>query len=144
MPVDDELSWAEQRRDAAAEHAATQERRTAAETRQAREVVVAFVRDAQRAGIAVRPLTASPYSGRGRYRTAVSGWYIRQNRSLGIGTDAEYYILNVPDSLRARLTSAAITPVEPPLVTGAGGRDGESIPLETLLRMRLEAGNDFP
>jgi hypothetical protein len=137
-------SWAEQRRHAANEHAASQQRKKDAESQQARAIVAAFVAEAQALGIPPEPLTASPYTGRGRYRTNRTGWYIRQNRSLAIGTDGEYYILTVPASLRARLSGASLPAVEPPLVTGAGGRDGESIPLDTLLRMRLEAGNSFP
>lgn len=144
MGQSDSESWARQRSAAAAEHAASQERRKAAESQQARTIVAAFVREAQELGVAPQPLTASSYNGRGRYRTNLTGWYIRQNHSLAIGTDGEYYILNVPGSLRARLTAATVVPVEPPMVTGAGGGDGETVPLDELLRMRLEAGNSFP
>jgi hypothetical protein len=140
---DEVPSWAEQRRAAAAEHAATQQRRQLAESTQARAIVAEFVAEARRRGIPVQSLTASPYNGRGRYRTNVTGWYIRQNHSLGIGEDWEYYILSVPTSLRGRLTSVTVAPVDPPLVTGAGGRDGESVPLDTLLQQRLDAGDEF-
>lgn len=141
---DSDASWAQRRRAAAAEHAASQERRKTAESEQARTIVAAFVREATSLGITAQPLTATPYSGGGRYRTNLVGWYIRQNHSLAIGTDGEYYILNVPGSLRARLTSATVPPVDPPLLTGAGGGDGETVPLDQLLRKRLEAGNSFP
>lgn len=141
---DSSASWAEQRRAAAAEHAASQQRKKDLEATQARAIVAAFVADAHDRGITPVQLTASPYTGRGRYRTDRTGWYIRQNHSLAIGTDGEYYILNVPASLKARWQGVSIAPVDPPLVTGAGGRDGESVPLVDLLRMRLDAGNAFP
>jgi hypothetical protein len=60
-----------------------------------------------------------------------------------VGEDGSFYILSVPGGLRARFTGVTVPPSDPPLVVGAGGRDGESIPLPDLLRLRLDAGDDW-
>jgi hypothetical protein len=77
------------------------------------------------------------------YWTGITGWYLRRNRSLGADADGNYYILGTPASLRARLLGVRISPSDPPLTVGLGARDGESMPLEQLLRLRLEEGDDW-
>lgn len=144
MGGDEAASRRAQRLENAAYHAAAHQRRMAEETARAAVLLGGFARAAVEAGLTSRPLEARAYSGSGRYRTGVVGWYLRRDRSLGVGTDGRYYVLFVPRSVRARLTGAEVSPADPPLVVGAGGRDGESIPLDALLRLRLEAGDDFP
>jgi hypothetical protein len=46
--------------------------------------------------------------------------------------------------LRGRLAGVHVEPSDAPLQVGAGGRDGDSVALDVLLRLRLEAGSDFP
>lgn len=138
-----EESWREKRTAAAREQAEALARRAAIEHERARVLLREFVAEATRRGIEPVPLTATSYSGRGRYRTDVRGWYIRRNRSIGVGTDAGFYPLVVQGSVRQRLTGVRLQPADPPLVVGAGGRDGESIALADLLRQRLDAGDDF-
>jgi hypothetical protein len=142
--ADQSASWREQRRAAAAAQADAMSRRKAAETERARRVVARFVAEARERGIAPQPLVARSFSGRGEYRTGLTGWYVRRNRTLAVGTDGEFYILTVPGGLRQRLTGVTLTPADPPLVVGAGGRDGESVPLDELLRLRLDAGGNWP
>ncbi len=144
MGKDESPSWSEQRKAAAAVHAAAAERRRAAQTEQARRLVADFVRQAGEQNIRAEPLVARPYSGRGTYRTGLTGWYLRADHTLAVGTDGEFYVLTVPGSLRARFTGAHITPQEPPLDVGVGGKDGDSIALDSLLRKRLDAGDDWP
>jgi hypothetical protein len=144
MGTDESPSWSEQRRMAAGVHAAAAERRRAAQTEQARRLVADFVRQAREQSIRAEPLVARPYSGRGTYRTGLTGWYLRADRTLAVGTDGEFYVLTVPASLRARFAGAHITPQEPPLDVGVGGKDGDSIALDSLLRKRLDAGDDWP
>jgi hypothetical protein len=141
---DTAAAWAEQRRRAIATHAAALDQRKAAETAQARELVAAFVREAHVRGLPTTPLTARGYHGRARYRTGLRGWYLVPDGSLAVGEDGGFYLLAVPASWRARLTGARLTPQDPPLVVGEGGRDGDSIPLRTLLRQRLDADHDRP
>jgi hypothetical protein len=95
-----------------------------------------FVRQLQDRGVAPEPLLAAGYSG-GRYRTQVTGWYLRANASLGVDAQANYYVLQTPGGWRARFQGARLRPTPPPLVVGRGGRDGESIDLKELIAVRL-------
>ncbi len=119
------------------------ERRRLAEVAQAAALVRQFAADAVAAGISPERLTARSYDGRSRYRTDVTGWYLRRDRSVGVGTDGEFYVLSVPASLRGRLTGVSVPVAEPPLELGKGGRDGESMPMSQALQQRLDAGNSW-
>jgi hypothetical protein len=138
--VADQDDWAGQRGRAIAAHAAELHRREAAEQQRARELITEFIAAARDRGVPAGPLSAQGYQGRTRYRTGLRGWYLRTDRTLAIGEDGEFYILTVPDSLRARLTGAVVRPAAPRLVIGEGGRDGERISLSELLERRLEHG----
>jgi hypothetical protein len=142
--VDNEPSWREKRREAAAVQAAALERRQAAETAQARAQLAEFVRKMKAHGIEPRLLRAPVVGSGASYRTDITGWYLRRNRSLGTDTDGNYYILGTPASLKARLFGLRISPSDPPLTVGLGARDGESVPLEQLLRRRLEEATTGP
>jgi hypothetical protein len=138
------VEWAEARRRAVEGHAAAAERRKVDEAAAGREMIASFVRAAEERALPATRLTARPYQGGGRYRTALRGWYLKADRSLAVGTDGELYLLTVPASLRARRAGAHVAPHQPRLVVGEGGRDGESIPLRTLLDRRLAAGPEWP
>jgi hypothetical protein len=135
--------WAARRGDAAAEHAARLARQRGAEAEEARVLLADFVRAARDRGIAPVPLRARAINGRTLYRTGLTGWYLRRNGTLGVDEDGQFYILSSPTSLTARLRGATLAPSDPPLVVGVGGRDGESMPLRDLLRLRLDAGPDW-
>ena len=141
---DERAAWQEQRRQAVAGQAAALEAGRAAEARQAAALLAGFVRQAGERGLAPSVLTATSFDGRARYRTKVRGWYLKSNRSVAVGTDGHYYVLSVPPSVRARFTGADIAPSAPRLVVGAGGGDGETLPLAQLLQRRLDAGVDWP
>ena len=140
--VDRAEEWRRQRAHAVREHAAAADRRLAAETAQARRLVADFAAQAIARGLRPAALTARGYSGRGRYRTGLRGWYLRAG--VAVGTDGEFYLLTVPDSVRGRLTGVAVRPAQPRLVIGEGARDGERIALSELLDLRLAAGDDWP
>jgi len=144
MPSDDAADRRAERLENAAYHAEQHARRRAEEGERASILVRQFVKDAVAAGLTPKPLEAKPYSGSGRYRTDVVGWYLRRDRSIGVDAGGSYFLLVVPPSLRSRLTRTHVPAADPPMVVGAGGRDGESIPLPDLLRLRLEAGDNFP
>lgn len=118
------------------EQAAALERRKAAESAQARELLVAFVQELGERGVAPEPLRAQVIGTGTSYRTGLTGWYLRRNRSVAVDAEANFYILGTSNSLAARLTGVRILPSDPPLVVGQGGRDGESIKLADLLDMR--------
>lgn len=115
-----------------------------AEAREASALIQQFVTDAKAAGLATEVLKARAYSGDARYKTNVTGWYIRRDRSIGIGEDGGFYVLSTPSSVKARITGVTLDPKDPPMELGKGARDGESMPLPQALANRLEAGDRYP
>ena len=144
MDADDRAAWDEQRRQAVAGHAAALEAGRAAEAEQAGRLLADFVRRATERGLPTVVLRAKAFDGHATYRTRLRGWYLKANRSVAVGADGRYYVLTVPSSLRARFTGADVTPSAPRLIVGAGGGDGETMPLEKLLQRRLDAGAVWP
>jgi hypothetical protein len=142
--VDASASWQQQRRAAADEHIAALERRKAAESEQAAEHIAAFVRAARERNLPTTRLRAGSQNGRTTYKTPLEGWYIKRNQTLAVGVDGQFYIMSAPASLAARVTGVVVHPSDPPLIVGAGGRDGESMPIADLLALRLEAGDTWP
>ena len=140
MSDDSHAQWVERRRQAVAGHAAAFQAARAAEASQARALLADFVRRAAEAGLPPTPLVARAVSGRAVYRTRLRGWYLKSNRSVAVGEDGAFYVLQVPASWRARFRGAVVEPAEPRLIIGAGAGDGESVPLERLLWQRLAAG----
>ena len=132
--MSERATWRERRRDAATALAAADDKRRARETEQARALLAEFVRQRRAAGAAPTLLRARVPGRRTTYRTGLSGWYLRANRSLAVGEDGSFYILDVAPSLAARIRGLTVEPSDPPLVVGRGARDGESIELAELLR----------
>jgi hypothetical protein len=143
--MDDEHAvWQEQRRQAVAGHAAAQADARAAEAREAGALLARFIRRAAERGLPPHRLSARTFDGRSTYRTNVRGWYLKSNRSVAVGADGRYYVLSVPSSVRSRFAGAELEPSVPRLIVGAGGGDGETVPLSDLLDRRLEAGVSWP
>lgn len=118
-------------------HVEAQRRRSELESVKAQELLDRFVARAEQAGMPTEELTARPWSGRGRYRTGVVGWYLRADRSVGVGVDGRYYVLVVPPQRLGRWRTVRVEATPPPLQVGKGARDGESIALDVLLEKRL-------
>jgi hypothetical protein len=132
-----------ERAERAAYHVEADRKRRERESAKAQVLVDEFVRDARSAGLTTSELTARPYSGRGRYRTGLEGWYLRTDLSIGVDVDGGYHSLVVTPERWGRLRGVTLTPTPPPLQVGEGARDGESIALAALLKLRLEAGDSF-
>lgn len=141
---DEQAVWREQQRRAVAVRAAALDADRAAEARRAEALLDEFVRRAGEAGLRPHALSARSLDGRSTYRTHVRGWYLKADRSVAVGEDGGYYVLTVVPSLRARFAGADLTPSTARLIVGAGGGDGEPIPLQTLLERRLTAGDRWP
>ena len=139
----DAQEWARRRREAAEAHADRLARTRSAETARAREMIHAFVEEALRRGLTPGPLLARAGEGRPTYRTGLVGWYLTRDGTLGVTTDGDYYTLVSPAGLKARLLGVTLAPTDPPLQVGAGARDGESIALDVLLALRLDAGDHW-
>ncbi|MCR6712819.1 MAG: hypothetical protein NVV57_09030 [Demequina sp.] len=114
-----------------------------AEVAKARVLVEQFARDAIAAGLRPERLTARAYNGSTRYKTQITGWYLKRDRSLGVSTDGVFYVLSTAGGFGARLKGVTVEPGEPMLELGRGARDGESMPLTDALAGRLAAGNDW-
>lgn len=132
-PDDEAARWRAQRREAAGAHADALAARQRAESARARALIAQFVVEARERGVTPGPLHVRSYDGRARYRTPLQGWYLRRDETVGIDTDGEFYVLTAPASLVARFRGVQPAPQDPPLVIGAGGKDGESIDLPDAL-----------
>ncbi|MDX6282750.1 MAG: hypothetical protein QOH03_3821 [Kribbellaceae bacterium] len=135
--MDDQQSWREARREAAAAQAAALQHRKDNETAQARKLLADFVEKMQALGIDPQPLRAPVVGSGASYRTDVTGWYLRRNQSLGVDAEGNFYILGMQPSVKARLLGVQVLPSDPPIIIGLGARDGESLPLKQLLELRL-------
>ena len=133
---------AAQRRADAAEraeyHVQARRIREEQEAAKAQVLVDRFVERATQAGLPTTELKARPWSGRGTYRTGVVGWYVKRDRSIGIGQDGGFYVLVVAPVRFGLVRTVRIEPTLPPLQVGKGARDGDSIPLDELLQMRFD------
>jgi len=118
-------------------HVEAQRLRGEQESAKAQVLIDRFVAQATQAGLATEELTARPWSARGRYRTGVVGWYLRRDRSEGVGVDGSFYVLVVPPVRFGRWRTVGIKPTPPPLQVGRGARDGESVALDVALEARL-------
>jgi hypothetical protein len=127
-----------ERAERAAYHSEARQRREELESAKAQVLIERFVAQALQAELPTEELTARPWSGRGRYRTGVVGWYLRRDHSLGVGVDGSYYVLNVPTALFGRWRTVHLDPTPPPLEIGKGARDGEAVSLDTQLQRRLQ------
>ena len=108
------------------------------ESAKAQVLIDRFVARATQAGLPTEELKARPWSGRGTYSTGVVGWYLRRNRSIGIGEDGGFYVLAVAPERFGRWRPVRIDPTPPPLVVGKGAGDGEVFDLDVLLQQRLQ------
>ncbi|WP_285106115.1 hypothetical protein [Promicromonospora sp. MEB111] len=128
---DDE--WSRQRAEAVRVQAERLEARQDAEHTRAEAMLREFVAAARTAGLAPEDLQVQGYGGRGTARTELKGWYLRVDRSAGVSTDGDFYVLTAPIGLLDRLRGVRPETRRPPLVLGAGGKDGESMPLADVL-----------
>src|SRR5690242_27443 len=108
-------------------HLSAQRRRSEEEAAKAQVLIDRFVERAAQAGLPSEELTARPWSGRGRYRTGVRGWYLRRDRSVAVGEDGRFYELAVAPVRLGRWRTVPLEPTPPFLQLGRGARDGESI-----------------
>ncbi|APX34770.1 hypothetical protein BH708_09450 [Brachybacterium sp. P6-10-X1] len=134
----DQEDWSRQRRQVFEVKEQALQAARADEHRRATSIIREAVERFQDAGIAPVALRARPYTGSGTIRTALQGWYLKQDRSLAVDAEGRYYVMRVDGGLRARLRGATPEPSMAPLVVGRGARDGDTFRLEELLEMRLE------
>ena len=141
---EDQAQRRAERGERANQHRRAQLARGEEESAKAQILIDRFVTQAAQAGLPTEELTARPWSGRGRYRTGLVGWYLRSDHSIGLGEDGSYYVLIVPPVRFGRWRAVRVDPTPPPLVVGKGGRDGDSVALDTLLQLRLDPSDRGP
>lgn len=129
--------WAEQRTEAARVHAERLRARQDAEHAQADQLLREFASAAAQHGLEAEALRVKGYGGGSTARTHLRGWYLRQDRSAGVSTAGDFYVLTAPLGLLDRVRGVRPEPSKPPLVLGAGGRDGDSIDLAVALERLL-------
>ena len=135
--TEDAARWRAEQAERAQYHVQANRRRSEDEAAKAQVMIDRFVERATQAGLPTEELTARPWSGTGRYRTGVVGWFLRRTGSVGVGTDGRFYVLNVAPVPLGRWRKVHIDPSPPPLFVGKGGGDGETFALDELLEMRL-------
>lgn len=121
----------------AADRLAAEQRREDRESAKAQVLIDDFVAQATERGLPTEELAARPWSGSGRYRTGIVGWYLKQDRSVGVDVDGRYYTLVVAPRRFGRWQTVRVEPSPPPIQVGKGARDGESVALAELLEKRL-------
>lgn len=130
-------SWAERRTEAARLQAERLRERQDAEHTRAEAMLADFVARARAAGLEPEPLVVRGYGGRGTARTPLRGWYLRTDRTAAVSDDGGFYVLTAPLTLLDRFRGVRPEPTRPPLVLGAGGKDGDSIELASALARLL-------
>lgn len=129
--------WAAQRTEAAREHERRLAQRRQAESGRARRMLATFAAAAREADLPTQPLVVRGYGNRGSARTPLRGWYLRVDRTAALTPDGQFYLLTAPLTAWDRLRGTRPEPSDPPLVLGAGGKDGDSIPLADALTRLL-------
>lgn len=130
-------AWRQQKAEVFAHQAKALETARLSEHQAATKLIEAAIRDYLAAGIKAQRLYAKPYHGKRAVRTNIIGWYLKHDRTIGIDTKANYYILAAPGDLITRLQGAKVQATQAPLEVGRGGKDGELFKLAELLKMRL-------
>lgn len=102
-----------------------------AEAAQAKVLIDEFIAEARARGIEPRPLKATLHGH--VVKTDKVGWYLRNNHSVAIDVDGNYYTMTVPGGLMERVRGVKLEPTLAPLVIGRGGRDGETGDLKEFL-----------
>lgn len=124
--------WSDRRREAALEQQRRLDARQAAESERAQALIDAFLARAEQDAVPPEPLVVQGYRG-GHARTTLTGWYLKNDRSVALGSDGGFYVLRADLGLRDRLRGFTPTPVPPPLIVGEGGGDGETIDMAAAL-----------
>ena len=130
--------WAANRREAAAEHERRLIEKQETASARAQVLIDAFLETAATTAREPEPLQVRGYKG-GHTKTTLVGWYLRQDQAVGIDTDGKFYILTADIGLKERLRGYTPPASPPPLINGAGGKDGESIDMAIALdRLRRD------
>ena len=135
-------AWAAQRTEAAHIHAERLQARRDTEHDRAEALLAEFVAAAHHRELPSQPLRVRGYGGKSSARTPLRGWYLRRDASSGVSTDGNFYVLTAPLNIFDRIRGTHPKPSRPPMVLGAGGKDGETIDLSEVLDRLLPGWRD--
>jgi hypothetical protein len=138
-----DANWVKQRTEAAAIQAARLAQRQDNEFRKAEAKLAEFLPVVTAHGPAPEELIVQGYGGHGQARTKLRGWYLRNNKTVALGTDGKFYVLIAPLSTWDKLRGVNVAPTRPPLIIGEGGKDGESIDLSDALERAFPGWRKF-
>lgn len=136
--MDESGDWQARRREAAAEQERRLRARKAVESTKAQAIIDAFL---ARAATDAQPPVPLVVRGRhgGSAKTPLEGWYLKTDNSVAVATDGHFYVLIQDLTLRERMRGYRPLPVDPPLIVGEGGGDGETIDMDAALELHLKA-----
>ena len=129
-------SWEATRREHARLKAESLEASKAAQSAEAQRMLDQFVRAAHAVQLPTAPLVVKGYE-KGTARTPLHGWYLKNDHSVAVDIEGNFYLLKAFLSVRERLRGTTPNPTDPPLVLGYCGRDGEVIDLADALTKLL-------
>ncbi len=129
--------WAAHRTEAARIQHERLRARQDAEHQRAEALLEQFMNAIARKPVPAQPLRVRGYGGNFSARTNLHGWYLRIDRTAGVSTQGDFYILTAPLSVLDRVRGVHPEPSRPPMVLGAGGKDGDSIDLVDALERVL-------
>lgn len=111
------------------------------EAQAAQKLIDDFIAAAADQRLEPEPLKAITSNG-SRVKTDKLGWYIRNDKSVAVGTDGGYYSLTLAmaGGFLDRLRGVKLTRTLPSLTVNKGGRDGETGDLSEFLAKRLAKG----
>lgn len=105
----DGTDWAAQRTEAAREQERRLHARQEVEHTKARAILRDFVAVA-RDRLPTERLVVQGYGGRGSAKSNIEGWYLRIDRTVGLGTDGEFYVLTAPLGVLDRVRGVSLRP----------------------------------
>lgn len=125
-------SWVVPHHHAAIQRARMFQRRRGAKRTRATRIMGLFLKVTHEKGLRDIPLRVRGHAG-GNARAPLRGWYLRTNRTVGIGTQGRYYVLLMLLSLTQRLRRVGPENRPIPMTIGEGGRDDDTVPLHLVL-----------
>lgn len=129
--------WQARRREAAAEQERRLRARKQVESGKAQAIIDAFLARAATDALPPVPLVVRGRHG-GQARTPLHGWYLKTDSSVAVATDGRFYVLIQDLTFLERLRGYTPSPVDPPLIVGEGGGDGETIDMDAALDLHLK------
>ncbi|MCW3159260.1 hypothetical protein [Micropruina sonneratiae] len=103
----------------------------------AQTLINEFIAATAERGLQPEPLKAVLMDG-SRVKSDQVGWYLNKARTMAITPEGRFVQLLTTGGRLSRFTGVKLSPSQPPLVIGRGGRDGETGDLKDFLARALD------